>query len=83
MSEESRRRTARLVLEALAGTDFVLTGASALLGESVPAWRRPLIRAGVQRTAQLLRWGVADNSAAQRARRRLLTTGPAEPPMRP
>lgn len=31
MSEESRRRTARLVLEALAGTDFVLTGASALL----------------------------------------------------
>ena len=66
-----------------ASFDLLPTWASALLGESVPAWRRPLIRAGVQRTAQLLRWGVADNSAAQRARRRLLTTGPAEPPMRP
>jgi len=48
-----------------ASFDLLPTWASALLGENVPAWRRPLIRAGVQRTAQLLRWGVADNSAAQ------------------
>ena len=43
----------------------------AAVGWYQAAWRRPLIRASVQRTANLLRWAVR-NSAAQRARRRLL-----------
>lgn len=58
-----------------ASLDLLPAWASTLLGESLADWRRPLIRAGVQRTARLLRWAVADNSAAQRARRRLLVAG--------
>ena len=54
-----------------AGVDLLPDWASDLLGEYQAAWRRPLIRASVQRTANLLRWAVR-NSAAQRARRRLL-----------
>lgn len=54
-----------------AGIDLLPDWASDLLGEHQAAWRRPLIRASVQRTANLLRWAVR-NSAAQRARRRLL-----------
>lgn len=54
-----------------AGIDLLPDWASDLLGEYQAAWRRPLIRASVQRTANLLRWAVR-NSAAQRARRRLL-----------
>ena len=54
-----------------AGVDLLPDWASDLLGEQQAAWRRPLIRASVQRTANLLRWAVR-NSAAQRARRRLL-----------
>lgn len=54
-----------------AGVDLLPDWASDLLGEHQAAWRRPLIRASVQRTANLLRWAVS-NSAAQRARRRLL-----------
>jgi uncharacterized protein (DUF2236 family) len=54
-----------------AGVDLLPDWASDLLGEHQAAWRRPLIRASVQRTANLLRWAVR-NSAAQRARRRLL-----------
>ena len=53
-----------------AGVDLLPDWASDLLGEHQAAWRRPLIRASVQRTANLLRWAVR-NSAAQRARRRL------------
>lgn len=53
-----------------AGVDLLPDWASDLLGEYQAAWRRPLIRASVQRTANLLRWAVR-NSAAQRARRRL------------
>ena len=54
-----------------AGVDLLPDWASDLLGEHQASWRRPLIRASVQRTANLLRWAVR-NSAAQRARRRLL-----------
>lgn len=54
----------------LAGVDLLPDWASDLLGEQQSAWRRPLIRAGVRRTAGVLRWAVR-NSAAQRARRRL------------
>jgi uncharacterized protein (DUF2236 family) len=54
-----------------AGVDLLPDWASDLLGERQAAWRRPLIRASVQRTANVLRWAVR-NSAAQRARRRLL-----------
>jgi uncharacterized protein (DUF2236 family) len=54
-----------------AGVDLLPDWASDLLGEHQAAWRRPLIRASVQRTANLLRWAVR-NSAAQRAHRRLL-----------
>lgn len=53
-----------------AGVDLLPDWASDLLGERQAAWRRPLIRASVQRTANVLRWAVR-NSAAQRARRRL------------
>lgn len=53
-----------------AGVDLLPDWASDLLGEQQAAWRRPLIRASVQRTANVLRWAVR-NSAAQRARRRL------------
>ncbi|MGQ7959427.1 oxygenase MpaB family protein [Pseudomonas sp. SP16.1] len=58
----------KLMLQA--GVDLLPDWASDLLGEHQPAWRRPLIRTGVQRTASLLRWAVR-NSAAQRAHRRL------------
>ena len=58
----------KLMLQA--GVDLLPDWASDLLGEHQSAWRRPLIRAGVQRTAAVLRWAVC-NSAAQRARRRL------------
>lgn len=54
-----------------AGLDLLPDWACALLEQHIPNWRRPLIRTGVQRTAQLLRWALADNTAAQRARRRL------------
>ncbi|HEY1029107.1 MAG TPA: oxygenase MpaB family protein [Pseudomonas sp.] len=54
-----------------AGIDLLPDWASDLLGEHQAAWRRPLIRASVQRTAALLRWAIR-NSAAQRARRRLI-----------
>lgn len=53
-----------------AGVDLLPDWASDLLGEHQAAWRRPLIRSSVQRTATLLRWAIR-NSAAQRARRRL------------
>ncbi|RMH81963.1 DUF2236 domain-containing protein [Pseudomonas sp. AOB-7] len=53
-----------------AGVDLLPDWASDLLGERQAAWRRPLIRASVQRTANVLRWAVR-NSAAQRAHRRL------------
>lgn len=53
-----------------AGVDLLPDWASDLLGEHKAAWRRPLIRSSVQRTATLLRWAIR-NSAAQRARRRL------------
>ncbi|QMV62454.1 oxygenase MpaB family protein [Pseudomonas berkeleyensis] len=53
-----------------AGVDLLPDWASDLLGEHQAAWRRPLIRSSVQRTASLLRWAIR-NSAAQRARRRL------------
>ena len=53
-----------------AGVDLLPDWASDLLGEHQAAWRRSLIRASVQRTANLLRWAVC-NSAAQRARRRV------------
>ncbi len=53
-----------------AGVDLLPDWASDLLGEHQAPWRRPLIRASVQRTAKLLRWAVR-NSAAQRARGRL------------
>lgn len=53
-----------------AGVDLLPDWASDLLGEHQAAWRRPLIRSSVQRTAILLRWAIR-NSAAQRARRRL------------
>lgn len=52
------------------GVDLLPDWASELLGERQAAWRRPLIRAGVRRTAKVLRWAVS-NSAAQRARRRV------------
>lgn len=52
------------------GVDLLPDWASELLGERQGAWRRPLIRAGVRRTAKVLRWAVS-NSAAQRARRRV------------
>ena len=54
-----------------AGIDLLPDWASDLLGERQAAWRRPLIRSSVQRTAAMLRWAVR-NSAAQRARGRLL-----------
>jgi len=54
-----------------AGIDLLPDWASDLLGEHQAPWRRPLIRASVQRTAALLRWAIR-NSAAQRARRRLI-----------
>jgi uncharacterized protein (DUF2236 family) len=54
-----------------AGVDLLPDWASDLLGERQPAWRRPLIRSSVQRTATLLRWAIR-NSAAQRAQRRLV-----------
>lgn len=54
-----------------AGIDLLPDWASDLLGERQPAWRRPLIRSSVQRTATLLRWAIR-NSAAQRAQRRLV-----------
>lgn len=53
-----------------AGIDLLPDWASDLLGERQPAWRRPLIRASVQRTASVLRWAMR-SSAAQRAHRRL------------
>ena len=53
-----------------AGVDLLPDWASDLLGERQAAWRRPLIRSSVQRTATLLRWAIR-NSAAQRAQRRL------------
>lgn len=53
-----------------AGVDLLPDWASDLLGEHQAAWRRPLIRSSVQRTATLLRWAIR-NSAAQRACRRL------------
>lgn len=57
-----------------AGVDLLPDWASDLLGEHQAAWRRPLIRGSVQRTATLLRWAIR-NSAAQRARRRLAPLG--------
>lgn len=53
-----------------AAIDLMPDWASDLLGEQQAAWRRPLIRTSVQRTAGVLRWAVR-NSAAQRACRRL------------
>lgn len=53
-----------------AGVDLLPDWASELLGEHQAAWRRPVIRAGVRRTAKVLRWAVI-NSAAQRAARRV------------
>jgi len=55
-----------------AGVDLLPDWASELLGEHQAAWRRPVIRASVRRTAKLLRWAVV-NSAAQRAARRVAT----------
>ena len=54
-----------------AGIDLLPDWAGALLGEQQAAWRRPLIRSSVRQTAEVLRWAVR-NSAAQRARRRLM-----------
>ncbi|GIZ12259.1 oxygenase MpaB family protein [Pseudomonas sp. NCCP-436] len=53
-----------------AGVELLPDWGSDLLGERLPDWRRPLIRAAVQRTAVLVRWAMR-NSAAQRARRRM------------
>ena len=54
-----------------AGIDLLPDWAGMLLGEQQAAWRRPLIRSSVRQTAEVLRWAVR-NSAAQRARRRLM-----------
>ena len=54
-----------------AGIDLLPDWAGALLGEQQAAWHRPLIRSSVRQTAEVLRWAVR-NSAAQRARRRLM-----------
>ena len=53
-----------------AGIELLPTWAMAMLGLRLPDWQRPLIRAGVQRTAPMLRWALR-NGASSRARRRM------------
>ncbi|CAN7696782.1 oxygenase MpaB family protein [Aquipseudomonas alcaligenes] len=53
-----------------AGIELLPTWALAMLGLRLPDWQRPLIRAGVQRTAPMLRWALR-NGASVRARRRM------------
>lgn len=53
-----------------AGIDLLPDWASELLNEHQAAWRRPLIRASVQRVVYVLGWGLR-NSAAQGAHRQL------------
>ncbi len=44
--------------------------AQRLLGLELPAWQRPLVHSGVQRTASMVRWAMRD-SAAHKAHRRM------------
>ncbi|BBP85527.1 histidine kinase [Pseudomonas sp. Pc102] len=53
-----------------AGIELLPTWAMTMLGLRLPDWQRPLIRAGVQRTAPMLRWALR-NGASSRARRRM------------
>ena len=68
MPSLAARPFGRLVMHA--GLDLLPDWAARHLGVSIASWRRPLIRAGVHRSARLLRWAVR-NSAARRAWRRV------------